>query len=94
MSTRAMDMEPVQLPAGINPRALLSTPTHYAPTPNQNQTKHCFAKYNEFFRCARVHGEEKAQCLKLKEAYFALCPLEWIEKWDEQREAGTFPGPQ
>jgi hypothetical protein len=25
--------------------------------------------------------------------YHSLCPSEWIEKWDEQRENGTFPGP-
>jgi len=21
----------------------------------------------------------------------ALCPLAWVEKWNDQREAGTFP---
>eukprot|EP00961_Rhodomonas_salina_P206458 2787059-Rhodomonas_salina.2 len=116
MSTRAMDMEPVQIPAGINPRQLLTTPTHYAPTPNQNQTKHCFSKYNEFFRyhpsrcscgspvlvsceltvcdrsCSRVHGEEAAQCLKLKDAFQSLCPIEWVSSramFSEHRRIGA-----
>lgn len=87
-------MEPIKLPAGINPRDLLRTPTHNPYTPNQNQTKHCYQKYNEFFRCERFKGKGAKECFQFKQAFFSLCPNEWVEKWDEQREQGLFPGPQ
>ena len=25
-------------------------------------------------------------------AYRSLCPGEWLERWNEQREEGTWPG--
>mmetsp|Transcript_4520 Transcript_4520/g.16520 ORF Transcript_4520/g.16520 Transcript_4520/m.16520 type:complete len:84 (-) Transcript_4520:112-363(-) len=44
-------------------------------------------------RCAGVHGEDAKECKKIKHHFISLCPVEWIEKWNDQREAGTFPGP-
>lgn len=58
------------------------------------QAKHCYAKYNEFFRCARFQGEDHKDCQKVKALYQIMCPTDWTNKWDEQREAGTFAGPQ
>jgi len=81
------------IPAGVKPAQLLATPPHDPMNPNTNQSKHCYYKYNEFFRCEKFHGEGAEACKKIKLAYFALCPKDWTDKWDEQRTAGTFPGP-
>ncbi|PHT62726.1 Cytochrome c oxidase subunit 6b-2 [Capsicum annuum] len=61
--------------------------------PTTNQTRHCFTRYIEFHRCVAAKGDEAAACNKFAKYYRALCPGEWVEKWNEQRENGTFPGP-
>ncbi|KAJ2914524.1 hypothetical protein MD484_g5914, partial [Candolleomyces efflorescens] len=59
--------------------------------PNQNQTRNCFQNYTDYFKCVSAKGDDYAPCKQFKRAYNSLCPNEWIGKWDEQREAGTFP---
>uniref|UniRef100_A0A8C1W6R1 Cytochrome c oxidase subunit 6B1 n=1 Tax=Cyprinus carpio TaxID=7962 RepID=A0A8C1W6R1_CYPCA len=57
--------------------------------PNQNQTR------NYYYRCQKAldaKGVDTAPCDWYKRVYKSLCPLSWIEKWDTQREDGTFPG--
>ncbi|KAK8995102.1 hypothetical protein V6N11_069550 [Hibiscus sabdariffa] len=61
--------------------------------PTTNQTRHCFSRYIEFHRCLAAKGEGSNQCERFAKYYRSLCPGEWIEKWNEQRENGTFPGP-
>ncbi|CAM9001079.1 unnamed protein product [Rhodiola kirilowii] len=61
--------------------------------PTTNQTRHCFTRYIEFHRCLAAKGEESGECEKFAKYYRSLCPGEWVEKWNEQRENGTFPGP-
>lgn len=61
--------------------------------PTTNQTRHCFARYVEYHRCVAAKGEGASECDKFAKYYRALCPGEWVEKWNEQRENGTFPGP-
>ncbi|OWM89955.1 cytochrome c oxidase subunit 6b-2 [Punica granatum] len=61
--------------------------------PTTNQTRHCFTRYIEFHRCLTAKGEESGECEKFARYYRSLCPGEWVEKWNEQRENGTFPGP-
>ncbi|KAK4415116.1 Cytochrome c oxidase subunitb-2 [Sesamum alatum] len=61
--------------------------------PTTNQTRHCFTRYIEFHRCAAAKGEGSSDCDKFAKYYRSLCPGEWIEKWNEQRENGTFAGP-
>ncbi|KAL4296352.1 hypothetical protein GQ457_12G024980 [Hibiscus cannabinus] len=61
--------------------------------PTTNQTRHCFTRYIEFHRCLAAKGEESNECARFAKFYRSLCPGEWIEKWNEQRENGTFPGP-
>lgn len=58
--------------------------------PNCNQTKHCWQSYVDFHRCLKLKGETYQPCKQFFKAYSSLCPVEWVEKWDEQREAGTF----
>ncbi|KAK4795296.1 hypothetical protein SAY86_013290 [Trapa natans] len=61
--------------------------------PTTNQTRHCFTRYIEYHRCIAAKGEDAPECDKFAKYYRSLCPGEWIEKWNEQRENGTFPGP-
>ncbi|KAK2577312.1 hypothetical protein KPH14_003443 [Odynerus spinipes] len=60
--------------------------------PNQNQTRYCYQSYLDFHRCAKKHGENYDACQYFKKVYESICPLSWISKWDDQVEAGTFPG--
>uniref|UniRef100_A0A1D1YTZ3 Cytochrome c oxidase subunit 6b-1 n=1 Tax=Anthurium amnicola TaxID=1678845 RepID=A0A1D1YTZ3_9ARAE len=61
--------------------------------PTTNQTRHCFTRYIEYHRCTNAKGEGAPECDKFAKYYRSLCPGEWIERWNEQRENGTFPGP-
>uniref|UniRef100_A0A0E0KEJ9 Cytochrome c oxidase subunit 6b n=1 Tax=Oryza punctata TaxID=4537 RepID=A0A0E0KEJ9_ORYPU len=46
-----------------------------------------------FIRCVAAKGEDAPECDKFARYYRSLCPGEWVERWNEQRENGTFPGP-
>ncbi|KAG6585307.1 Cytochrome c oxidase subunit 6b-1, partial [Cucurbita argyrosperma subsp. sororia] len=61
--------------------------------PTTNQTRHCFTRYIEYHRCIQAKGEGAPECDKFAKYYRSLCPTEWVERWNEQRENGTFPGP-
>ncbi|KAL7127733.1 hypothetical protein ABFS83_14G271000 [Erythranthe nasuta] len=61
--------------------------------PTTNQTRHCFTRYIEYHRCVAAKGDEAPECDKFAKYYRSLCPGEWVDKWNEQRENGTFPGP-
>ncbi len=37
-------------------------------------------------------GEDAPECSVFQRAYRSLCPSEWLERWNEQREEGTWPG--
>ncbi|KAI3618556.1 Cytochrome c oxidase subunit 6B [Malassezia furfur] len=59
--------------------------------PNQNQTRHCWVSYADYYRCINKKGEDYEPCKLFYNTFHSLCPNEWIGKWDEQRENGTFP---
>uniref|UniRef100_A0A0V0HLK8 Putative cytochrome c oxidase subunit 6b-1-like n=1 Tax=Solanum chacoense TaxID=4108 RepID=A0A0V0HLK8_SOLCH len=61
--------------------------------PTTNQTRHCFTRYVEYHRCTAAKGEGAPECDKFAKYYRSLCPGEWVDRWNEQRENGTFPGP-
>jgi cytochrome c oxidase subunit 6b len=61
--------------------------------PTTNQTRHCFTRYIEYHKCVAAKGEGASECEKFARHYRSLCPGEWIDSWNEQRENGTFPGP-
>nr|ACW82405.1 cytochrome c oxidase subunit 6b [Larix kaempferi] len=72
--------------------------------PTTNQTRHCFTRYIEYHKCIAAKGEGASECEKfarhyrslcpgVARHYRSLCPGEWIDRWNEQRENGTFPGP-
>merc|ERR1711908_157137 len=54
--------------------------------PNVNQARHCYMRYNEFFRCQAKHGEGADECAKMQKFYMSICPAEWTERWNERRE--------
>ncbi|XP_055780360.1 cytochrome c oxidase subunit 6B1 [Salvelinus fontinalis] len=63
--------------------------------PNQNQTRNCFYNYLDYHRCQKsldAKGVDTAPCDWYKRVYKSLCPISWVQKWDDQREQGTFPG--
>ncbi|XXG58495.1 hypothetical protein AAC387_Pa04g0801 [Persea americana] len=60
--------------------------------PTTNQTRHCFTRYIEYHRCMAAKADT-GDCQKFAKYYRSLCPGEWVEKWNEQRENGVFPGP-
>ena len=43
-------------------------------------------------RCAAEKGEDDESCKFFAKAYRSLCPTEWVEKWNEERDGGTFAG--
>ena len=44
------------------------------------------------YRCKAQQGEDAEECEKYAKYYRSLCPTEWVEKWNGEREAGTWPG--
>ncbi|KAI3496124.1 hypothetical protein L1887_38475 [Cichorium endivia] len=61
--------------------------------PTTNQSRHCFTRYVEFHRCVAAKGDDASECEKFAKFYRSLCPGEWVDRWNEQRENGVFPGP-
>lgn len=43
-------------------------------------------------RCKAQKGEDDEECEKYAKYYRSLCPTDWVTKWNEEREAGTWPG--
>nr|GEX61244.1 cytochrome c oxidase subunit 6B-1-like [Tanacetum cinerariifolium] len=84
---------PVTEPAEEKPEIKLETAPGDYRFPTTNQSRHCFTRYVEYHRCVAAKGEDASECDKFAKYYRSLCPGEWIDKWNEQRENGTFPGP-
>ncbi|XP_020269781.1 cytochrome c oxidase subunit 6b-3 isoform X2 [Asparagus officinalis] len=61
--------------------------------PTTNQTRHCFTRYIEYHKCLSAKGDDSGECEKFAKYYRSLCPGEWVDRWNEQRENGNFPGP-
>ncbi|KAI1317897.1 Cytochrome c oxidase subunit 6B [Mortierella claussenii] len=59
--------------------------------PNTNQSKHCWQAYGDYFKCIDARGEEFTPCNEFKKVYQRICPSDWVNKWNEQREEGTIP---
>ncbi|KAI8905074.1 cytochrome c oxidase, subunit VIb [Gorgonomyces haynaldii] len=59
--------------------------------PNTNQTKNCWQNYVDYWKCVSSKGEDFQPCQQFQSAYRSLCPPAWLDRWNEQREAGVFP---
>ncbi|KAF0690308.1 Aste57867_18289 [Aphanomyces stellatus] len=62
--------------------------------PTQNQTQHCWVRYNEWALCLKQNGDDEDACKKQRSYARSLCPGSWIEKWDTERDEGNFSGVQ
>eukprot|EP01033_Poteriospumella_lacustris_P012412 gene12412-8882_t len=62
--------------------------------PATNQSHFCWQKYNEFVLCLKKNSGDDSVCRANKQAYLSICPAEWVETWDTQRETGKFLGVQ
>merc|ERR1712034_223614 len=71
---------------------ILKTPTFDARFPNQNQTKNCWQNFLDYQKCIKAKGEEYEPCQYFFRTYRSLCPIAWVDKWNDQIEDGTFPG--
>ena len=60
--------------------------------PGTNQARACFVKYNEAHKCMGEKGEDDSDCKWLARDYRAICPVEWLEKWNEARDEGAWFG--
>ena len=60
--------------------------------PGTNQARHCYTRYNEYHKCVSENGEDDERCSLFQKAYRSICPGEWVERWNEQRDNGTWPG--
>uniref|UniRef100_A0A7N4V0D1 Cytochrome c oxidase subunit 6B1 n=1 Tax=Sarcophilus harrisii TaxID=9305 RepID=A0A7N4V0D1_SARHA len=63
--------------------------------PNQNQTRNCWQNYLDFHRCEKAmtqKGGDVSVCQWYKRVYKSLCPLSWVNTWDDRRAEDTFPG--
>ena len=60
--------------------------------PAQNQAPHCWGKYNEWLLCIKSTKGDEDGCKHMRQRALSICPSIWSEKWDEEREEGTFAG--
>ncbi|XP_038644313.1 cytochrome c oxidase subunit 6B1-like [Scyliorhinus canicula] len=63
--------------------------------PNTNQTRNCYQNYLDFYRCQKAlssAGKDVALCNWFHRVYKSICPMSWVNRWDEQRESRTFAG--
>ncbi|BDA43303.1 probable cytochrome c oxidase subunit 6B at C-terminar half [Coccomyxa sp. Obi] len=70
----------------------LKTASHDPRFPSTNQARHCYTRYNEYHRCVAQKGEDDPECSVFQRAYRSICPSDWLERWNEARENGTWPG--
>ena len=56
------------------------------------QARTCYTRYNEFYKCKALKDEDDPECKMHQRAYRTLCPGDWVDKWNEQREEGTWCG--
>ncbi|KAJ1308015.1 hypothetical protein OPQ81_002086 [Rhizoctonia solani] len=77
--------------ADLKAKYVLQTAGFDARFPNCNQSKHCFQNYIDYHKCIAAKGEDFAPCKQFYRAYRSLCPNDWVSRFDEQRENGTFP---
>jgi len=72
----------------------LRTSPEDARFPNTNQAQHCWTRYNEWVLCQKRAGGDASACTAARQLTVSICPNDWVENWDEQRENGNFAGVQ
>merc|ERR1711994_1109239 len=69
----------------------LQTAPYDSRFPNTNQARNCWQNYVDYHRCINKKGEDFEPCQFFFKNFNTLCPFEWVEKWDDQRDNGSFP---
>jgi cytochrome c oxidase subunit 6b len=77
---------------------LRNDPDNFKPTtapfdprfPTTNQTRNCWQNYVDYHKCVLKKGEEYEPCAYFKRVYKALCPMSWVETWDDQMKEKRF----
>eukprot|EP00587_Corethron_hystrix_P015088 CAMPEP_0113302292 /NCGR_PEP_ID=MMETSP0010_2-20120614/3161_1 /TAXON_ID=216773 ORGANISM="Corethron hystrix, Strain 308" /NCGR_SAMPLE_ID=MMETSP0010_2 /ASSEMBLY_ACC=CAM_ASM_000155 /LENGTH=63 /DNA_ID=CAMNT_0000156049 /DNA_START=193 /DNA_END=384 /DNA_ORIENTATION=- /assembly_acc=CAM_ASM_000155 len=57
-----------------------------------NQAPHCWNRYNEYVLCLKETSGDDQACRKLRGLALSICPNDWVENWDEERDEGIFAG--
>ncbi|KAF8751575.1 Cytochrome c oxidase subunit 5b-2, mitochondrial [Rhizoctonia solani] len=73
--------------ADLKTKYVLQTAGFDARFPNTNH----YQNYLDYYKCINAKGEDFAPCKQFYRAFHSLCPNDWISRFDEQRENGTFP---
>ncbi|XP_013866794.1 cytochrome c oxidase subunit 6B1 isoform X1 [Austrofundulus limnaeus] len=63
--------------------------------PNTNQTRNCYQNYLDFHRCSKAlsaKDQDPAPCEWYRRVYKSICPMDWVQRWDDQLEEGSFAG--
>ncbi|XP_023671231.2 cytochrome c oxidase subunit 6B2 isoform X1 [Paramormyrops kingsleyae] len=63
--------------------------------PNTNQTRNCYQNYLDYHRCNKAlsaQGLDVTPCDWYQKVFKSLCPVAWVEKWNDQVENGSFAG--
>ncbi|XP_027777104.1 cytochrome c oxidase subunit 6B2 [Marmota flaviventris] len=99
--------EPPPAPQEVSPQRILDVETQKPPRgkwttppfdprfPNQNQTRNCYQNFLDYHRCLKNtsrRGKSTEPCLYYFRVYRSLCPISWVQRWNEQIRQGTFPG--
>ncbi|XP_046287064.1 cytochrome c oxidase subunit 6B2 [Marmota monax] len=99
--------EPPPAPQEVSPQRILDVETQKPPRgkwttppfdprfPNQNQTRNCYQNFLEYHRCLKKtsrRGKSTEPCQYYFRVYRSLCPISWVQRWNEQIRQGTFPG--
>ena len=71
---------------------VLETAPGDARFPGMNQNQRCWINFNEYLVCMKQNDDDAEACKSRIRAYRTVCPAEWVENWNEQIDAGTFPG--
>ena len=78
--------------SAAHPEIKIETAKFDARFPNVNQTRNCWVNFRDYHRCIKAKGQDYQPCEWFKRNYRSLCPVAWVEQWEEQVENGTFAG--
>jgi len=61
---------------------------------NTNRARQCWVNYADYYRCLAVrqqNGKDTAPCEYFRNQFLQMCPLKWMEEFDDQRANRCFP---
>ncbi|CAG9834825.1 unnamed protein product [Diabrotica balteata] len=58
---------------------------------NCNCTNWCMDAFVDYHKCERLLGKGNTSCEQFWKIYRTICPNDWVKRWEDQIENGTFP---